>query len=146
MNASAKWMSRAHALIPLTEQEGQVRDLLLELAVSHLTHAVFPNKDRLIVVDFFLSDRTTVLECWRTAARRGVALGWMERNAAFIDVKFRRLKALRPGIRCVALAEAPDVDLATLERVVGEILGHADKVVFSLDDLRAYVEGLGGAS
>jgi hypothetical protein len=146
MNASSKWMSRAHALIPLTEQEMQVRDLLLEQGLTHLTHAVFPNGGRLIVVDFFLSDRRTVLECWRTTARRGVALGWMERNAAFIDVKFRRLKSLHPGIRCVALAEAPHVELATLAKVLGEVLVHADGVTYSIDDLDSAITKLGGAS
>ena len=146
MQPSSKWMSRAHALIPLTEQERQVRDLLLEQRLTHLTHAVFPNQGRLIVVDFFLSDRRTVLECWRTAGRRGVTLGWMERNAAFIDVKFRRLKGGYPGIRCVALAEAPREEPATLARVLGELLVHADGLAFSIDDLRSAILTAGGAS
>ena len=124
----------------------QVRDLLLENGISHLTHAVFPYQGRLIVVDFFLSDRRTVLECWKTVARRGTALGWMERNSSFIDVKFRRLKKANPGIRCFALAEAPDVEVRTMEGVVGEILGHADKVVFSLEALRSEIASIGGAS
>lgn len=139
-------MSRAHALIPLTEQERQVRDLLLEQGLTHLTHAVFPNGSRLIVVDFFLSDRRMVLECWRTAGRRGVALGWMERNAAFIDVKFRRLKEGYPGIHCVALAEAPREEQAILARVLRELLVHADGLAFSIDDLRSAILGVGGAS
>ena len=146
MNASSRWMSRAHALIPLTEQERQVRDLLLEQRLTHLTHAVFPNGGRLIVVDFFLSDRRMVLECWKTTGRRGVALGWMERNAAFIDVKFRRLKGAYPGIRCVALAEAPRVEIATLARVLGEVLVHADGLAFSMDGLRSAILKAGGAS
>jgi hypothetical protein len=145
MNTSPKWMIRAHALIPLTEQETQVRDLLLEHRLTYLTHAVFPNGGRLIVVDFFLSDRRTVLECWKTAARRGVALGWMERNAAFIDVKFRRLKVLNPGIRCVALAEAPWVEVAILARVLGDVLVHADGLAFSIDGLGSIIKA-GGAS
>jgi hypothetical protein len=139
-------MSRAHALIPLTEQEQQVRDLLLEQRLTHLTHAVFPNQGRLIVVDFFLSDRRTVLECWKTTGSRGVALGWMERNAAFIDVKFRRLKDLHPGISCVAFAEAPHVDTATLTRVLGEVLVNADGLAFSLDGLQSAILKVGGAS
>jgi hypothetical protein len=146
MNPSTRWMSRAHALIPLTEQEGEVRDLLLEQGLTHLTHAVFPNEGRLIVVDFFLSDRRTVLECWKTTSRRGVALGWMERNAAFIDVKFRRLKTMHPEIRCVALAEAPHVEIATLARVLGEVLVHADGLAFSLDGLQSAIFKVGGAS
>ncbi len=144
MNTSSRWMTRAHALIPLTEQERQVRDLLLEQRLTHLTHAVFPNGGRLIVVDFFLSDLRTVLECWKTTARSGVALGWMERNAAFIDVKFRRLKGMHPGIRCVALAEAPHVELATLSKVIGEILVHADHVAYSMDGFGYALSQLGG--
>lgn len=146
MNPSTKWMSRAHALIPLTEQERQVHDVLLELGLTHLTHAVFPNEARLIVVDFFLSDRRTVLECWKTTGRRGVALGWMERNAAFIDVKFRRLKTMHPEIRCVALAEAPHVEIATLAKVLGEVLVHADGLAFSLDGLQLAILKVGGVS
>jgi hypothetical protein len=68
----------------------------------------------------------------------------MERNAAFIDAKFRRLKALRPGIRCVALAEAPHEGPATLARVVDEALAHADVVACSIDGLRNTVPRLGG--
>ena len=139
-------MSRAHALIPLTEQETQVRDLLLEQRLTHLTHAVFPSQGRLIVVDFFLSDRRLVLECWKTVSRRGVALGWMERNAAFIDVKFRRLKGGYPGMRCIALAEAPREEPATLARVLREVLAHADGVAYSIDELRSAITKLGGAS
>jgi hypothetical protein len=146
MNPSSKWMTRAHALIPLTEQERQVRDLLLELGLTHLTHAVFANGGRLIVVDFFLSDRRTVLECWKTIGRRGVALGWMERNAAFIDVKFKRLKGSHPGIRCVALAEAPHEEPVTLARVLREVLAHADGVAYSIDELGSAITRLGGAS
>lgn len=122
----------------------QVSDLLLELGLTYLTHAVFPNRGRLIVVDFFLNDRRTVIECWKTAARRGVALGWMERNAAFIDVKFRRLKGLHPGIRCVALAEAPYEEPFTLARVLREVLAHADGVAYSIDGLRNTVCQLRG--
>ena len=98
------------------------------------------------MVDFFLSDRRTVLECWKTTGRRGVALGWMERNAAFIDVKFRRLKAAYPGLRCVALAEAPYVESSTLARVIGELLVHADGMAFSIDDLDSAITKVGGAS
>ncbi|MGH9920701.1 MAG: hypothetical protein ACRD6W_17755 [Nitrososphaerales archaeon] len=139
-------MSRAHALIPLTEQERQVDDLLLELGLTHLTHAVFPNGGRLIVVDFFLSDRRTVIECWKTTGRRGVALGWMERNAAFIDVKFRRLKGAHSGILCVALAEAPQIEPDALAKVVGELLPHADRAAFSVDGLRLALVELGGVN
>ena len=146
MNASSRRMSRAHALIPLTDQERQVRDLLLEQRLTYLTHAVFPNQGRLIVVDFFLCDRNVVLECWKTTGRRGVALGWMERNAAFIDVKFRRLKVTHPGIRCIALAEAPREEQATLVRVLGQLLVHADGLAFSIDDLRSAILRVGGAS
>ncbi len=98
------------------------------------------------MVDFFLCDRRTVLECWKTVSRRGVALGWMERNAAFIDVKFRRLKGGYPGIRCVALAEAPREEPATLARVLAELLANADGLAFSIDDLRSAILRVGGAS
>lgn len=146
MFASPKWMARAHGFIPLTEQEKQVDDLLVEMGLTHLTHAVFPNRDRLIVVDFFICDRSTVIECWKTAARRGVAVGWMERNAAFIDVKFKRLKALRPGIRCVALAEAPQVETASLAKILGEVIPHADRLLLSVEDLASAILDVGGAN
>lgn len=146
MNLSIRWMVRAHSLIPLTEQESQVKDLLLEYGLGHLTHAVFPNAGRFIVVDFFVSDNRTVIECWRTAGKRGIAIGWMERNAAFIDVKFRRLKALNPGLRCVALAEAPNEEPHTLSRELRQILEHADIVAFSIEDLRQEVANLGGVA
>jgi len=39
---SSKWMNRIHSLVPMTEQEERVRDILLQYGVTHLTHAVFP--------------------------------------------------------------------------------------------------------
>ncbi len=63
-----------HALVPLTEQEEQVEDVLLQHGITHLTHAVFPVRNRMYVVDFFLSNQRTILECWRSSSRRGIAL------------------------------------------------------------------------
>ena len=47
-------MSKMHSLVPLTEQEEEVSDILLQHAVSFQAHAVFPVANRMYVVDFFL--------------------------------------------------------------------------------------------
>ena len=51
---SSKRMSKMHSLVPLTEQEEEVSDILLQHAVSFQAHAVFPVANRMYVVDFFL--------------------------------------------------------------------------------------------
>src|SRR2546422_9994961 len=100
---SSKWMSQVHSLVPLTEQEEEVSDILLQ-------HAVFPVSNRMYVVDFYLLHNRTVLECWRSTSRRGVALNWVERNACYVDMKFRRIKGAHPGVKCVALVEVEQAD------------------------------------
>jgi hypothetical protein len=45
------------------------------------------------------------MECWQSTSRRGIALTWVEKNACYIDWKFRRIKGVNPTVRCVALVE-----------------------------------------
>ena len=136
---SSKWMNRMHALLPLTEQEERVEDILLQYDVTHLTHPVFPVDGRSYVVDFFLTDYSTVLECWRSTSRHGIALTWMEKNACFVDWKFRRIKRNNPGVSCVAAVETPQADVEQLRRYVGPVMEHADKVCYSMEELAGVV-------
>jgi hypothetical protein len=128
-------MSKVHAFVPLTEQEEKVRDILLQHGISHLTHAVFPVGNRFYVCDFFLSDRRLVLEVWKSTSRRGVALGWIERNAAYVDLKFRRIKGAYPEVRCVALVEVVQADPSLVREYAGPVLEHADAVCCSMEEL-----------
>ena len=89
---SSKWQSRVQALVPLTEQEESVKELLEGLHVQCQAHTVFPYRNRSMVVDFFLPGPNLVVECWRSESRRGSALMWVEKNAAYVDLKFARLK------------------------------------------------------
>lgn len=45
--------------------------------------------------------------CFRCTSRGGIALTWMEKNAAYIDWKFRRIKKAYPGVRCVPWLRSP---------------------------------------
>src|SRR5207245_7981053 len=117
---SCKWMSKVHALVPLTEQEEEVEGILLQHAISHLTHAVFPIRNRMYVVDFFLPNQRVAVECWRSTSRRGVALTWVEKNAPYVNLKFRRIKETNPDDRCIALVEVMRAEL----ELVGEWVGH----------------------
>src|SRR5271157_1298609 len=103
-------MARMHSRVPMTEQEERVEDILLQHGITHLSHAVFPVSGRFYVVDFFLSNTRTIVECWRSTSRRGTALVWIERNAAYVDLKFKRIKAAYPGIRSIALVEVDQAD------------------------------------
>jgi hypothetical protein len=132
---SSAWMDRMHSLVPLTEQEERVQDVLYQYGVTHLTHAVFPVAGRSYVVDFFLSDYRTILECWQSGSRRGIALTWMEKNAAYIDWKFKRIKKASPALNCVALAEVAQADPKKIREYVGPVMEHADEVCYSMEEL-----------
>src|SRR5437667_9098860 len=103
-------MDRMHSLVPMTEQEEQVDDILNQYAISHYSHVVFPVGGRTYVVDFYLPNQSIALECWRSTSRRGVALTWVERNAAYVDLKFQRIKAANPDVRCLALVDVQQAD------------------------------------
>jgi hypothetical protein len=139
---SSKWMNRVHALLPLTEQEEQVEDVLLQHGITHLTHPVFPVRNRMYVVDFFLSAQRIALECWRSSSRRGVALVWMEKNAAYIDLKFRRIKEVYPDVRCIALAEVARVEPSLVREYVEAVMEHADATCCSMEELAEMVRKL----
>jgi hypothetical protein len=132
---SSKWMSKVHALLPLTEQEEQVEDILLQYGIAHATHHVFPIDNRMYVVDFFISDRRTILEVWKSTSRRGIALGWIERNAAYVDLKFRRIKAAYPDVRAAALVEVVHAEPSVVREYAGPVLEHADAVCCSMEEL-----------
>ena len=141
---SAKWMSKVHALAPMTMQEEEVKTLLEALQLEHAVHVTFQVGARLIVPDFFLPKLDVVIECWRSESRRGVALGWAERNALYVNLKFRRLKAVRPGVRCLGLAEFPQVDMESLRSVVWAVMEDADFMAYSMEEFGSVVKGLGG--
>src|ERR1700735_1765107 len=122
---STKWMDRMHALVPLTMQEEGVKERLSRLHIGYVVHRTFRFHDRLIVPDFYLPKLDLIIECWRSDSRRGVALGWAERNALYVNLKFRRLKEMHPGMRCFGFAEVPQVDLGSLSEAVGEVMPDA---------------------
>lgn len=53
---------------------------------------VFPVGNRSIVTDFYLPEHKLFIECWLSRSRRGAALTWVEGKAAYVDLKFSRLK------------------------------------------------------
>src|SRR2546428_4575588 len=132
---STKWIDKMHALVPLTNQEEAVKEVLQQLHFEYKVHTIFPFGNRAIVPDFFLPRHNLVIECWMSESRRGVALGWAERNAAFIDLKFRRLKENYLGISRLGLVELRQVDLGSLQEVVGPIMAHSDFMLYSMREL-----------
>jgi hypothetical protein len=131
-----------HRLIPLTPQERAVRDLLTELMVTHYIHQTFKLGERSAVVDFYLPSTNLVIECWSSQSRRGVALAWVERNAAYVDLKFSRLKTCYPGLRCLGFLDVPQVDLLSLERTLGRVMLHSDFMAYAPAALQEILEGL----
>ncbi len=133
-----------HALIPLTEQEEQVEDVLLQHGITHLTHAVFPVRNRTYVCDFFLSNQRTILECWRSSSRRGIALVWIERNAAYVDLKFKRIKGAYPETKSIAFVEVQRAEPSLVREYVAPVLEHADVVCCSMEELAEALRKLAG--
>lgn len=126
-------------MVPLTEQEERVDGILLQYGLTHLTHAVFPVANRLYVVDFFLPNNRTVLECWKSVSRRGVALTWVEKNAAYVDWKFKRIKSVYPDLRFVALVEVGQAPPPVVREYVGPVMEHADVLCCAIEELAGVV-------
>ncbi len=124
-----------HVMLPLNLQEEHVKEVLDELRVLYRPHEVFPVGNRSIVVDFFLPDQNVVIECWLSRSRRGAALSWVERNAAYVDLKFGRLKQNYPARMCLGLVQVPQVDRASVVEVVAAVMSHADFMTYSLEEL-----------
>ena len=127
---TTRWMDRMHALVPLTEQEEQVGDILNQYAIEHHPHVVFPVEGRTYVVDYYLPSYRVVLELWKSNSRRGIALTWVERNAAYVDLKFRRIKGTYPEVRCFGLVEVPQADPGLVEKYVSGVMEHADGMAY----------------
>jgi hypothetical protein len=67
----------------------------------------------------------------------------MEKNAAYIDWKFRRIKSVSPSVRCVALAEVAQAGVEKVREYVGPVMEHADVVCYSMEELGKVVNGWG---
>ena len=94
------------------------------------------------VSDFFIPASNVILECWRSTSRRGVALVWVERNAAYVDLKFRRIKEAYPGVRCVALVEVAQAEPSLVREYVEPVMEHADGVCCSVEEMAGEVRSL----
>ena len=79
------------------------------------------------------------MEVWRSTSRGGVALVWVERNAAYVDLKFRRIKEAYPGVRCVALVEGAQAEPSLVREYVEGVMEHADVVCCSVEELTGVV-------
>jgi len=63
----------------------------------------------------------------------------MEGKAAYIDLKFSRLKARYLGIRCLALVEVPQVDLDSLRGVIDSVPVHADLTAYHFTQFQTVI-------
>jgi hypothetical protein len=135
-------MDRMHSLLPMTEQEEQVNDILNQYAIEHHPHVVFPVEGRTYVVDYYLPAYRVILELWKSTSRRGIALTWVERNAAYVDLKFRRIKGAYPEVRCFGLVEVPQADPTLVAKYVGVVMEHADGMAYTMQELGALVRSL----
>src|SRR6058998_2921862 len=86
-----------------------------------------------------LPEQRAVIECWRSTSRRGVALTWVERNACYVDVKFRRIKGACPDLKCVALVEVVQADSAVVRVYVSAVMEHGDVLRCSMEELAGVV-------
>src|SRR2546426_12193481 len=131
---SSVWVKKMHGGLSLNQQEERIKEILIAFGLRHEVHRIFSVGNRSLVVDFYLPAGKLILECWSSRSRRGTALTWIERDAAHVDLKFKKLKENYPGIRCLALVEAPTVDLVSLQEIVGALMVHADFISYSIED------------
>ena len=71
-----------------------------------------------------------------------MALTWVEKNACYIDWKFRRIKGVSPAVRCMALVEVGQAEPELVKEYVGPVMEHADAVCYSMEELGKFVGSL----
>jgi hypothetical protein len=140
-------MRRTHAMMPLTRQEGVVRDLLLEERLSFESHHVFElppeSAQRGLSVDFLVFIGGGVaIECTACNRNRGSALAELRRRSAYMDFRFGLLKDSLPKLACGAFIEAPAEDQEKLATELGPYLKHADFLARNLEELRGLIASL----
>jgi hypothetical protein len=134
---SIEWMRRTHAMMPLTAQEREVKDLLLSRKLPFSEHYVFDLKHmgRLSVDFLVFHGAGIVIECTACGSKRGRALSETRRRAAYMDYRFGLLKSAYPNLCCGAVIEAPMEDQDRLRRELGLVLKNASFVVNSSERL-----------
>ncbi len=71
-----------------------------------------------------------------------MALTWVEKNAAYVDLKFRRIKEANPDVRCIALVEVMQAEPELVREYVGPIMEHADFIAYEMNQLAEILRGL----
>ncbi len=124
--------------MPLTPQEQSVKELLIANYLPFEAHHVFELSPSVrMSVDFLIfSDAGIVLECTYCSKRRGSAISEAKRRGAFINYRFGLLKQALPELSCEALIQAPNEDQSFLKENMKGVLGNADSLSLSLEDLR----------
>ncbi len=136
-------------MMPLTRQEEEVRDLLIEERLSFEAHHVFeltpPSPQRGLSVDFlvFLSGGVAI-ECTACNRNRGSALSELRRRSAFMDYRFGLLKTTLPNMVCGALLEAPQEDQSRLVHELRPILKNSAFLAISSEELRSFLRVIVG--
>jgi len=131
-------MRRTHAMMPLTPQEEEVRDMLIDEHLSFESHHVFDlRQSSRLAVDFLVfRDYGVVLECTVCSTSRGRALSELRRRSAFMDYRFGLLKARYPKLICGAVVDAQREDQGRLASQLKPILRNSDFLARSILELR----------
>lgn len=132
--------------MPLTLQEQEVRSLLVEERLSFESHHVFElSSGERFSVDFLVFvGGGLVVERTSCSARKGFALNSLRCGSAYIDHRFRLLKAAYPRLSCGALTEGFAENQERLVRELKRILRSSDIVASSREDLRSSIRAMAG--
>jgi hypothetical protein len=136
-------------MMPLTFQEEEVRNMLIDERLPFESHHVFDlRRSGRLAVDFLVfRGPGVVLECTVCSTSRGRALSELRRRSAFMDYRFGLLKAWYPKLLCGAVVDAQQEDQERLASQLKPILRNSDFLARSIDELRHELsENLGGGS
>ncbi len=64
-----------------------------------------------------------------------MALNWVEKNACYVDMKFRRIKGAYPEVKCAALVEVMQAKPELVRECVGAVMSNADVLCCSMEEL-----------
>jgi hypothetical protein len=66
----------------------------------------------------------------------------VEKNAAYVDWKFKRIKGTYPDTRAVALVEVAQAEPTLVAKYVGPVMEPASVVCYTMEELATVVRGL----
>ena len=125
----------------MTDQERYVGEVLGSFGMEFVRGYAVGCGKKTFVVDFFVPKFKVVLECTCSDGVPSHAVGVLAQKCAYLNYKFRKIKAGDPALVCGVLAEAPKAHPSRIRGEIYDILDEADFIITSLEELHCFLRG-----